>query len=358
MTILSSNSRMSYTGNGATSTYSFTFKIFNQDDLLVTVRHPTTGAETTLTITTDYTVTLNANGTGSITLVNASQAWLTAGNLTTSWKLVIRRVVDLVQETDIRNQGTFFPEDHENAFDYQVMLAQQIQDEVNRAVKLPETESGPIVLPSAVERAGNLLGFDSSGTPIATTEASGAALISSAGQVVVQENTLSINGNTYIIAGTTNPMSVAVDAPKGSLYLNYSSGIVYRKTDTGSSTNWLQLATLTGSETFTNKTLTDPTVNVMIFDDQGSTPSNPSAGFYKFYVKSDGKFYRLDSTGLEQTASGGPSLGTNSVIRTNAQTISEDITFAGTENGSTVGPVTIANTYTVTVTNGSNWVII
>ena len=55
---------------------------------------------------------------------------------------------------------------------------------------------------------------------------------------------------------------------------------------------------------------------------------------------------------------GGPSLGTNSVIRTNAQTISEDITFAGTENGSSVGPITVASTYTVTVASGSTWVIL
>ena len=55
---------------------------------------------------------------------------------------------------------------------------------------------------------------------------------------------------------------------------------------------------------------------------------------------------------------GGPSLGTNSVIRTNAKTISENITFAGTENGMTIGPITVANTYSVTVTSGSTWTII
>ena len=55
---------------------------------------------------------------------------------------------------------------------------------------------------------------------------------------------------------------------------------------------------------------------------------------------------------------GGPSLGTDSVIRTNAQTISENITFAGTENGSSVGPITVAATFTVTVTSGSTWVIL
>ena len=56
--------------------------------------------------------------------------------------------------------------------------------------------------------------------------------------------------------------------------------------------------------------------------------------------------------------SGGPSLGTNSVIRTNAKVIAENITFAGTENGMTIGPITVNSGYTVTVASGSTWVII
>lgn len=55
---------------------------------------------------------------------------------------------------------------------------------------------------------------------------------------------------------------------------------------------------------------------------------------------------------------GGPSLGADSVIRTNAKTIDEDITFAGTENGMSAGPITISATFTVTVTSGSTWVIV
>jgi hypothetical protein len=55
-------------------------------------------------------------------------------------------------------------------------------------------------------------------------------------------------------------------------------------------------------------------------------------------------------------ALGGPSLGTASVIRTNAQTISENITIGSTTNGMSAGPITIADSYTVTV-NG-NWSIV
>jgi hypothetical protein len=53
---------------------------------------------------------------------------------------------------------------------------------------------------------------------------------------------------------------------------------------------------------------------------------------------------------------GGPSLGTSSIIRTNAQTISENITIGSTTNGMSAGPITIADGYTVTV-NG-NWSVV
>ncbi len=53
---------------------------------------------------------------------------------------------------------------------------------------------------------------------------------------------------------------------------------------------------------------------------------------------------------------GGPSLGTSSVIRTNAQTISENITIPSTSNGMSAGPITIADGNTVTV-NG-NWSVV
>lgn len=362
MTILNDNSRMTYIGNGAVNTYSFTYKIFNQDDLLVTVKHPTTGVETTLTITTDYTVSISANGTGSITLVNASQVWLTSGSLTSAWTLVIRRVVDIVQETDIRNQGTFFPENHEDVFDYLTMISQQLSDDVTRSIKTPETESSSLTLPSVAARSGNLLGFDSNGFPIATEAASGAAIVSGAGQVVVSENTLNINNKTYVMTGTVDPKVVAVDAPKASLYLNYSTNKVYKKLDNGSSTNWTELVTTLDSQTLTNKTLTSPTINtptvdVPVFSHQ-TTPSNPASGYVKLFAKNDNKFYRLTSAGIERGVGGGPSLGTDSIIRTNAKTIDENIVFAGTENGSTVGPVTISAGYTVTVTTGSTWVIV
>lgn len=140
MSISSTTNRISYTGNGAVDTYPYTFKIFSDSDLLVTVRN-TSDVETTLALTTDYTVTGAGDlSGGNVVLVNSSQAWLDVdGDLKTDYVLVIRRKRTLLQSTDIRNQGTFYPEEIENEFDRQIMIDQQQQNEIDRSLKLPET---------------------------------------------------------------------------------------------------------------------------------------------------------------------------------------------------------------------------
>jgi len=55
-------------------------------------------------------------------------------------------------------------------------------------------------------------------------------------------------------------------------------------------------------------------------------------------------------------AEGGPSLGTNSIIRTNAAVISESITI--NTNGMSAGPITIADGHTITIGNSGNWSIV
>ena len=131
MTVASTTARNEYTGNGSTDTYDYTFKIFNKNDLeVVTVTNATPPVESVLTVDTDYTVAdVGESAGGSITL--------TAGNLTSGYKIIIRRKADLKQETSIRNQSKFYASVHEDEFDRRVMAQQQQQDELDRSVKLP-----------------------------------------------------------------------------------------------------------------------------------------------------------------------------------------------------------------------------
>jgi hypothetical protein len=57
--------RVVYTGSAGTGPYAFTFEILTQTDIDVYVD------STLKTLTTDYTVSINSNGTGSVTFVTA-----------------------------------------------------------------------------------------------------------------------------------------------------------------------------------------------------------------------------------------------------------------------------------------------
>lgn len=139
--ISSTTRRVRYTGDGATSSYDYTFQIDNQSDLKVVVRSSASPpVEYNLTITTDYTVTgVGETGGGSIALVNSSQTWLTSGYLKSGWKIIIRGDASLLQSYDIRNQGSAYRETLEDSADRLLQYIQQLKDYIDRSVKLPET---------------------------------------------------------------------------------------------------------------------------------------------------------------------------------------------------------------------------
>ena len=98
---------------------------------------------------------------------------------------------------------------------------------------------------------------------------------------------------------------------------------------------------------------------------QANRPTGVSVGTIRFNTDVDAaEIYKADdgtgSAGWSPISGGGPSLGSDSVIRTNPNTISENITVgpsAGTEfaNGMSAGPMTIGNGYTVTIESGGAW---
>lgn len=164
MTITSAVSRNDYAGSGTTGPFAFTFRILAATDLVVTTRDTTTGVETTLAYPADYSVTgVGARAGGSITLTDP---------LEVGHALTIRRVRPLTQTTDIRNQGPFLPEIHEDAFDHLLMIDQQQQDQIDRAVLLPATIPATgfdLHLPSPA--AGKALAWNSDGTGLTNAEA-------------------------------------------------------------------------------------------------------------------------------------------------------------------------------------------
>lgn len=128
MTISTTASRAQYNGNGVTTVFSFPYLFFANGDLEVRLI-AASGASTVLTLTTDYTVTGARNDAGgSVTMIVAPAS---------GEQLLIRRIMDLTQETAYPSGGDFPAQSHEDALDKLTMLVQQHDEEFARTLQLP-----------------------------------------------------------------------------------------------------------------------------------------------------------------------------------------------------------------------------
>ena len=149
------------TGNG----FAFDFKVYEVGDVKVIQIQTSNGAETVLTITTHYTVTLNddqdANPGGTVTLVSSGSPQ----NLASGYNIVITSKVSALQQTEITNQGGFFPEVINDVLDKAVILSQQKQNILDKTIRFPLTQTvgGLEITENAANRANKSLRFDNSG---------------------------------------------------------------------------------------------------------------------------------------------------------------------------------------------------
>jgi len=128
LTVSNTTSVVQYNGNGATVAWPTGFRFFNNTDLVIAKRS-VAGVTTILTLNTDYSVTgAKALNGGTVTTTNP----LATGEL-----LTIARVLSIQQLTDLRNQGEYFAEIHEDVWDYLTMLIQQTSESDSRALRHP-----------------------------------------------------------------------------------------------------------------------------------------------------------------------------------------------------------------------------
>jgi len=166
MTVSSTTVKNSYSGNGSTTEFAYGYKIFADTDLQVIIRVNSTGVETVKTLTTHYTVAGAGDASGgSITF--------TSGNTPASGEtVVIIREVPQTQAIDYIANDPFPAESHEEGLDRATMTTQQVQEELDRSIKLSRTNTmtSTEFTVGATDRANKILAFDSSGEISVTQE--------------------------------------------------------------------------------------------------------------------------------------------------------------------------------------------
>jgi len=337
--------RVVYAASG-TGPYAFTFEILDETDIAVYK------ASTLLTLTTDYTVTINANGTGSVTLV------ATAG----SDNITIVGAKNIQRTTDFTTGGDLFANTLNDELDNQTIYIQQVAETTERGLKAPVTDPTDIAmtLPAKDGRKGKVLAFDSTtGNPVA-----GPSLDS---VVTVIEQSANINtvagidSDVTTVAGISADVSaVAADATDIGIV---ATNIASVNTAASNIADIIEVAAdLTNIDAVAAE-IPNLATKVSKTSDTGSAvipagttaqrDGSPVDGYFRYNSDLDSFEGYVDGAwgGVGGAQAGG-------VIYENGTTISADYTFGAGKNGHSVGPITINSGVSVTVGSGQRWVIV
>jgi len=128
MSLATTTSRVSYTGDGSSTVFSYPYYFLANADLVVILRNELTFVETILILNTDYTLT----GAG----IQAGGAVTTMTAYSSDYTISIYRNPVETQTLDLVENDPLPAESLEKAFDKLTMIMQYISDLVTRSVKL------------------------------------------------------------------------------------------------------------------------------------------------------------------------------------------------------------------------------
>jgi len=333
MTISSTTVKNSYSGDGSTTTFNYTFKIFADSDLQVIIRS-STGTETVKTITTHYTVT----GAGS---ASGGSITFTAGNIPTATEtVVLRRAVPQTQAIDYIANDPFPAESHEEGLDRAMMTLQQVQEEVTRSIKLSRTNTmtSTEFTVGASARANKILAFDTNG------------------ELAVTQELGTFVGN-WSTATTFNARDLVKDTTNNNIYLcnttHTSSGSLPISTNTDSA-KWdliVDSASATSSATAaaSSATAAAASASAAATSESNAATSETNAGTSETNAASSASSASTSATNASNSATSASTSASNaSTSETNASNsataAASSATTAGTEATNASNSATAAST--------------
>lgn len=194
MTISSTYSPVQYNGNGVTTVFAVPYEFYAASDLVVKSTVILTGVTTTLTITTDYTVSGGNGSTGNVTFVSAPASTV---------RITIERAIPYTQTQDYQENTAFPAATLETGLDKAVVMAQQAKAAADLALKFPSTDPSTSrgEIPSSVSRANAILSFDANGVPSAVA-------LASLGDINISLTTPQTNDALVYNAGVWNNKSI------------------------------------------------------------------------------------------------------------------------------------------------------
>ena len=195
--------RVQFTGNTGTGPFAFGFNILTSSDIVVFK------GTTKLTLSTNYSVSISANGTGTVSL---GSALISSDVLTIIGGRLLSRTTDFVTAGDLLASSL------NEQLDSNVIMTQQLDEKQSRTLFLnPGDVFTDLELPLKDARKGKVLSFNSSsGDPEVTQQLTGAA---------VNVSAVSAGGNaTGSVAVSGGTATFALGIPTGATGLTGATG--------------------------------------------------------------------------------------------------------------------------------------
>ena len=296
MTISTTIIKSSANGNGSTTAFTYSFKITDDDDIQVIIRSAT-GTETVKSKGTHYNVSGVGNNSGTVTF--------TSGNVPASGETVLlRRSTPQTQAMDLIDNDPMSADTIETAHDKVVAITQELQEQVDRSLKLSRTNTmtSTEFTTSATDRANKLLSFDSSGElsvaqELGTFKGNWAASTTYAVRDIVKDtstNNIFIAVTAHTSSGS-QPLTSNTDSAKWSLLVDAASATTSQTAAASSATAAANSATASANSA------TAAAASYDSFDDRylGAKSSDPSTDNDGASLVTGALYYKTDGTGFK-----------------------------------------------------------
>lgn len=159
MAINSTDTKIKTSGDGATLTFSFPFKIFQNTDIVVQKIDKDTDVATTLTLGTDYTVSINTVTEGGTITIDAGET-----PSADEWVFIYSNL-PFTQTVVLPTDGAFREISVSNGMDRLCRLIQQVKERADRAiVQRADITTTEIVMPEP--ESNKVLGWNAGATAL------------------------------------------------------------------------------------------------------------------------------------------------------------------------------------------------
>jgi hypothetical protein len=303
--------RVQFTGNTGTGPYAFTFNILQSSDITVYKNNAL------FTLTTDYTVSIASNGTGSVTTVVA---------LISSDILTIIGGRQLSRTTDFVTAGDLLASSLNEQLDSNVIMSQQLDERFDRSMKAqPGDTNANMNLPLVADRANGFLTFDNSGN-VAINTIQNLDLLNlvqlNIGNITIEGDTVSTSSGNGLALSSGDDLEFVVPASNARIYFKRATATAIDWALAGSSSSLRFINNQSGgvfaSITSTHLTSSSSTLELrsegaaLTLNSGGSTIPLEYDGTQRGYLKLDTadtiKFYTGTGTGTLSTTISGDDL--------------------------------------------------